>query len=541
MPVFDPDIFDFDIFAAEIGITIGPAVEEYALPALDFAAGLDRTLGPAVMEFTLISPDVHVLRPLGPVLMEFALITMQPVLEHTIGPVAMEYALDMGITQARVIVGPAAMEFAIVALDVQNLVNRTLGPVVQEYALLVPVGDYEQFRTLGPVVQEYAAAGFNLRQRPSLIRVTLRGPTWFIHSAWWPRHQLAVLSTAASGDRSFVGTQSLQQAHQPGQASVSISARDPQITPDILRHGNLLVCESPGFPTWAGPILNIEEQQGAAIGISALSLEALLDGRVTHQAEEYTGSIGESVVFRSLVDGANARNHTGILAALELETGQSVEQLQVGGQSVMDAINEMTARTGSEWWLDISRSPRKLTAIVRLGYQQGTDYSGTLHLYQGTHFTGAYKSDLSQVRSSVTAVGDFGRELPDRNSVARFSDAPGADFGAAHFDRAGETTLRQLRTLPAGLHNEKMIFEVMTGNTAELSAVARRAHERPLGAGEMFNDFINSLVDPRYLRIGNYYTRHGEHQGRQQVRVVRIVGMQPDEPRGTEVVLEVAQ
>lgn len=500
-------------------------------------------LGPVLIEYSVPSLSMNRDIDIGPVIEEYSIPALDFDQAKVLPTVVEEYSIpDLSTTHERVIIGPVLVEYAVVALDRETNVNRTLGPVVVEYAIVEPVGDYEIARTLGPVLVEYTIAGVNHRQRPPRIRVELSGPTWFIHSPWWPRHQLAVLTTVQGSDRSFVGMQSLQVARQPGQASLAISSLDPQITPDVLRHGNLLVCESPGFPTWAGPILNIEEPGAAGIiRLSALGLEALLDGRLSPQYEEYSGSIGEGVVFRSLVDSANARNHTGILAALELETGRPVNQLQVGGQSVMDAVNEMVARTGSEWWVDIARTPRRLTATVRLGQRQGEDLSGSLHLYQGTHFTGDYKADLSQVRSSVTAVGDFGRELPDRNSVSRYVDAPGIEFGSRHIDRAGESVIRTLNHLPAGLRNEKITFEIMTGNTAELAAVAQRAHERPLGAGEMFNDFIYGNVDPRNLRVGNYYTRHGEHQGRSQVRVVRIIGVQPDEPRGVEVVLEVRQ
>jgi hypothetical protein len=360
----------------------------------------------------------------------------------------------------------------------------------------------------------------------------------FIHSEAWPRHQLAVLTSAHGIDRSFVAMQPGRNGRDTGQAQFGLSSADAQLSPDVLKHGQLLVIESAGMPVWAGPILGIEEDaRGGVIEVSALSIDALLDGRVTRQPERFVKSIGELAVLRTLLDQANARNQTGIISSLRMATGQPVRELQTGGQSLMEALNEMTTRSGSEWWVDVVRTPRKLDAILHLGHRQGLDLSASLHLYEGVHFSGRYKSDLSQVKQSVVVVGDFGQEMDERNSVAHYIGAPGVDFGAPLSQGSSERLRRALDAMPAGTRNERVEYELMTGNTRELAAAATRAHERPLGAGEMFQDLFYNNVDWNQVRPGNLWTRHGMHKGQPLVRVSRMMSVQPDEEAGTVLVI----
>ena len=461
----------------------------------------------------------------------------------TLGPVLTEdTVVALHFFWAGQEIGPVATEETATAPSVEILVRRTLGPVLTEETVTLLQGDYEILRTLGPVLTEETVNAFNRKTTPVVVRQTPLYPVVFIHSEAWPRQLLAVLTSAHGIDRSHVAMQPGRNGRDTGQAQFGVSAADAQLSPDVLKHGQLLAIESAGMPVWAGPILGIEEDtRGGMIEVSALSIDALLDGRVTRQPERFVKSIGELAVLRTLLDQANARNQTGIIASMRLATGQPVRELQTGGQSLMEALNEMTTRSGSEWWVDVSRTPRKLDATLHLGYRQGLDLSASLHLYEGVHFSGRYKSDLSQVKQSVVVVGDFGQELDERNSVAHYIGAPGVDFGAPLSQGSSERLRRALDAMPAGLHNERVEYELMTGNTRELAAAATRAHERPLGAGEMFQDLFYNNVDWNQVRPGNLWTRHGMHKGQPLVRVSRMVSVQPDEEAGTVLVISEVQ
>jgi len=525
--------------------TIGPVVIEYTIPALGVEAPTNRTLGPVLYEYTLpqITHDAFFDVTIGPVVYEYTLTSIEPAPLVPIGPVLYEYTFPaLHFLNEGVELGPVLYEYTIPALDVAEFVNRVLGPVGYEYTIPLLQGDYEILRDLGPVLYVYTVNALNRKTTPIVIRQTPLYPVVFIHSEAWPRQLLAVLTSAHGIDRSFVAMQPGRNGRDTGQAQFGVSARDAQLSSDVLKHGQLLAIESAGMPVWAGPILGIEEDaRGGMIEVSALSIDALLDGRVTRQPERFVKSIGELAVLRTLLDQANARNQTGIIASMRLATGQPVRELQTGGQSLMEALNEMTTRSGSEWWVDVSRTPRKLDATLHLGYRQGLDLSASLHLYEGVHFSGRYKSDLSQVKQSVVVVGDFGQELDERNSVAHYIGAPGVDFGAPLSQGSSERLRRALDAMPAGLHNERVEYELMTGNTRELAAAATRAHERPLGAGEMFQDLFYNNVDWNQVRPGNLWTRHGMHKGQPLVRVSRMVSVQPDEEAGTVLVISEVQ
>jgi hypothetical protein len=520
--------------------TLGPVVIEYSIPALDVQAPVNRALGPVPYEYTIpeLAHDSFFDVPIGPVPYEYTINDINPEREVAIPTVPYEYTIPaLHFINEGVELGPVPYEYTIPTMDAEINVNRTIGPVLYEYGIPILQGDYEILRDLVPVLYVYTVNAPNRKTTPVVIRTVTRYPVVFVHSRDWPRHQIAVLTSANAIDRSFVAMQPGKNGRDTGQAQLSVSARDAQLSGDVLQHGQIIVVESAGFPVWAGPILGLEEDpRTGQIDVSALGIEALLDGRVTRQPERFVKSIGELAVLRTLLDQANARNATGILASLRLATGQPISELQTGGQSVMEALNEMTTRTGSEWWVDIVRTPRKVDASLHLGYRQGMDLSKTMHLYEGVHFSGRYKSDLSQVKQSVVVVGDFGQEMDERTSVAHGFGLSSGDFGTPSWEDAREKVRRASLSMP--VRNERVEYELMTGNVRELAASAARAHERPIGAGEMFQDVVYlPVVDPTNLRPGNRWTRHGMHKGARLERTVRMLSVQPDEQAGTALVI----
>lgn len=375
-----------------------------------------------------------------------------------------------------------------------------------------------------------------------VIVFTSTGPrlaTAYIHSPWYPRERLGVLTTANNIDRSFTAVSRLG-TKDTGQGALHISTREPALLRDsgILTHGNLLVITSPVVAPWVGVLVTTQEDDTTGqIELSAISYEAVLDARVTPQTQKWTKSVGANAIFNSLIDEANARNHLGLIRPAVTEITNPVEDLEVGGQSVLEALNELAGRTDSEWWLDYQVSPQYIKAMVRLGFAQGLDLSARKHYYQGTHFTAQFKADMSQVKQSVTTVGDFGADLPDRNSVTKV-----ASFGPQHLGiqtaaihEAATAAARRLTALPAGLRNEKINFEVMTGKTGELSRRSAVVQERPLQAERTFNATFYSNVDWRDLAAGNIVSLWGTWGGVTGQHVVRVMGLQPDEEQGVAI------
>ena len=83
--------------------------------------------------------------------------------------------------------------------------------------------------------------------------------TAYIHSPWYPRQRLALLTTANNIDRSFTAVSRLG-TKDTGQGACHISTKDPALLRDtgILTHGNLLVITSPIAPPWVGVLVTTQ-------------------------------------------------------------------------------------------------------------------------------------------------------------------------------------------------------------------------------------------------------------------------------------------
>lgn len=364
----------------------------------------------------------------------------------------------------------------------------------------------------------------------------LRHARAYIHSPWAPYERMAELTTAFNMDRSYVRMDS-------GTGALHLASNDPQINSDILNYGNLLVIESDYISPWVGTILTVQESlQSPSLEITAKDLANIIDNRVTAQSEKYTSTTGSTLVFNNLIDHMNLQGHTGIYRVSN-SAAPSIQELQVGGQSVMQALNELHSRTDYEWWIDYTVKPTGIMAYINWGYRQGNDFSGECHLYAGQHFTDVdYKLDLTQAKAQLITIGDFGAELGDRTSAARFgTTTPNkSDLGVGSVERATELAARTISDLPAGLRSQRIRYDLMTGSQAELTRRAKRELERPLAATESFTLIVNRLADWRYFGVGNFITIHSHPGTADLVRRVRIVGMQPDEEKGEiEMVCEV--
>lgn len=347
----------------------------------------------------------------------------------------------------------------------------------------------------------------------------------YIHNPWGAGETLCELTTAHNITRSYARM-------QPGQTSLVLSREEPGL--GNVFEGNLLVIESSEMSPWVGPILTIDEDPWTGdVQVNALGHAAILDGRETPQNEKYTSSIGSGLVARNLLPTANQRSHTGIYAG-HLEVGPPIEDWTVGGQSLLEALNELSSRTDYEWWLEEDTNRKHVRTTLRWGFRQGHDHSADVHLWLGVHCSLRYRRDQSQVKQVTTVIGDFGVEVGDRNSVTRLANVGAArvDLGSSSYESSSGAAIRGIASMPAGLRNERSQFEVMTTNTAELSRRAKRSQERLIFAAEQFEVVANRATNWTHLRVGNYITIHGSLGTKTIDDAVRIVSVSPNEERG---------
>lgn len=366
------------------------------------------------------------------------------------------------------------------------------------------------------------------------LRIT-QLPEVYIAQPTWPGRMLTNLYSAYGVDYGWV-----QGDPRPG--ACSVKEDDPGMTRDNRQPGNRVVILWPPFDPWVGFLVTNEKAyQTGTMELAALDVLEILSGRVTPQDLEYTRPIASGLIVRYLLDVANEQD-TGIRAG-NIESGPTIEELALGGQSVMEAMREVCERTGYEFWVTNSVTPNHIDTLLHFGRRQGDDLRDKLHLYEGIHFNDARaKLDVSQVSQSRTMIGDFGMEVKDRRSVTRSSLVTGTSSSRA---RRVTSLLAgtSVADLPPGLRNEAVVIEVMSSNLAELDRRAEHEHEKMLEQQAQYNDVVvlPSLTDDQlnWIKVGNIWTRHGTF-GDEVEDVVRIIGVQPNPEQGLVELASVA-
>lgn len=374
--------------------------------------------------------------------------------------------------------------------------------------------------SLAPVEAALNVESTDQRIMPAaLARVYVRNP-------YWPRERIAELTSAVNADRAWMRMDA-------GQCVLQVNRYDEMLSADVLKAGNLIEVEVPDAPLWAGPMVAFTESMGAGvIEITALHYSVILQNRETPQTLIYEEPIGTTAIAEQLVGYMNAGEHTGIEWEPRSEAGPSVEEMQLGGQSIKEALAEMHARSDYEWWDDFEHSPCHLTMRLRWGFKEGRDCSAEVHLYEGVHFSElSYKLDQSQVKTHVTGMSDMGGLIPDRQSVT-YLLAPERSTVALRSSSASEAVRRSVGSRPAGLRNEATFYALMATNTAELTRATQRRAERPLVASGLVSARVNRVADWHDLRVGNVVTLHSRLGLGTLDGPRRIVGMQRDEEMG---------
>lgn len=345
-------------------------------------------------------------------------------------------------------------------------------------------------------------------------------PVVHVHAPGYPYQRIASLVTASGVDRSYIRMEA-------GAAAFHISQRDPQANLDTLRMGNRILIESPTMPNWAGVISSPQESlSGGLIDMQALGLASMLDNRQTPQGEAYSSSIGSGAVYASIIRNANRYEHTGISLPSVLPMGPAVVDLATGGQSCLSALNELHDRTNYEWWLDVDAAPWGINATARWGFAQGEDYSGSVHLYEGRHFTElGYGLDFGAVKTDVSTLGGTSA-IADRTASTQAARTTGGTMLA-------DERIRRAVLAYGAPYGQRVTLDPTTTNPSELNRRTRRDHERSLTAGEQISCSVNRNADWRRLWCGNYITVHARTTlGGDLSRIVRINQVQPSEEAG---------
>lgn len=355
-------------------------------------------------------------------------------------------------------------------------------------------------------------------------RAVIGLPRVYIHYPHHPGHVLRELVSVQDVDRGWMQS-------DPRQASFGVPFDD--VDEALLQPGNRIVITSPYFDTWVGYLVPVRhELRPGVLQLTALDVLAILDQRNVPGFVQYIKPIGSSQVIRELVEMANDRFYTGIQPAANLGVGPSIENLTPGGQSVLQAIQEVCSRTGREVWLEHDVTTNHIESTLHYGIQ-GQDLSASLHLFEGVHFAEmTHSRDGSPVKQVEEVYGEFGMEMTERAPVTRttLSRMSGSAEYVATLSASAEASL------PPGLITERVTIDPMAVTASMRSGRAERNQEYALPSQETFDDIVAmpalTLQQLRGLRVGNTWTRDGHFGSSATERRVRIRGVQPTEYEG---------
>lgn len=528
----DLDSFDSDGFTLDWGTANGtqhllaylaigdpgnvpdPVIAEFIFPDLSHAS--INTLTPLVAEF---ESELDFFGYPDPIVAEFEFPSFAGEVNAEIEPLIGEYVFPDLIHESINELDPIILEF--VSDDISGSKNVDLTPHEGIFEFPDLIGS--------PNIPEPMVAVFvfptlthNVVGQPPLGNISFRPqgilPHAYIHNGRWPYQRICELVTAGNMDRSFI-------LMETGQAMVRIARSDPFFAQVV--GGRRLVIESPVQPDWVGPIYGLEESRiSGYMEVRASGMAAFMDNKLTPQSLDIVRTVGSNNVHRTLITLMNARGHTGIYLAPTTPVSPIVKNLPLGGESVLEAHNDMHERTDYEWmlWSDVSSSQIK-TYVEWLKRQGAQDSSLIPHLYEGVHFdVDSYKLDMSLIKQAVQVVSGFGDPMADRESAIRQNQTVGQRFNLGSVPELAQV----VEDLPSGMRNETIQYAVNNPGASQASNMAKRALERPFRAGEKFGLTANTRVNWLTLQVGHYFYYHGSLGGG-ITRKVRILATQPNE------------
>jgi hypothetical protein len=225
----------------------------------------------------------------------------------------------------------------------------------------------------------------------------------YVGTAGLPYMKIAPLMTAANIRRGW-------KVKDTVAATFDVAKTDPIFSTmyerDLLRLGNTVIIESEDLPTWVGFMSRPEWSLGTGtVKVTAKEAASILKERPT--SKEFQVSDDSANVFRRLIAEANL-NPTGISASKVPESGGMVT-LDLSSAYVYDALNEMCAASGQEWWIEPETIGNSLILTAYLRKWRGEDKSARVMLTDGENgglLSGtSYAHDDKLLANSVTVVG----------------------------------------------------------------------------------------------------------------------------------------
>lgn len=318
----------------------------------------------------------------------------------------------------------------------------------------------------------------------------------YLREGSWPFPRLARLCGVSAVKRP-TGLMSAQRG------GFTLGEGDAAIA-EVQRGRMVEIVSDDGLEPWIGWIDQPRyDVQRGALAVDCVDVSIKLGERHTGTRDTWSGGAG--LIARDLLYQANARNAFGLAWDTTSEAGGAVGEANLGGSSVLDALNTLADLTGEEWWVRTEVTPESLEMYLHWGYRCGIDRSQMVYLRQGREI-----SALTYVRSgieeseSVMVLGGGG-DVADRPAVVR-SLAP---------ERAGVTgittqpvseTHRRAVTLGPALAAERVVTLARETDERTLAETAETRMEGEVNTSEELTFSVNTRADWSLLGVGDTVT-----------------------------------
>jgi len=246
-----------------------------------------------------------------------------------------------------------------------------------------------------------------------------------------------------------------------------------------------------------------------------------------HSGLKSTRSGCAGLIARDLLFQANARNGFGLVWDTTSEAGTPISTIDVSGNSLLDALNQLADFTGDEWWIRTVVAHDNLELYLHWGRRQGFDLSQTVYLREGREVSNfAYSQDAIEETESVMVVGSGGA-VEDRPAVVRATTgAERVNLAGAVVQQSSETYKRAAAIVPA-LASERVVVAPLESDTKALGELARNELEQSPDTVETLAITVNERANWPDLAVGNTVRLRADTPWGALDRAVRIMESQP--------------
>ncbi len=345
--------------------------------------------------------------------------------------------------------------------------------------------------------------------------------TIWLYDKTWPFARSRWLPSVAQPDYSF-------ELMNYGKFQFSLPRNAP-VEPDDLVDGLIGITSRYGAPDFCGIVDRIEDQdQSGAVTVSGREWAGKFADRLTPQALSIPAG-GSGQVAGELVRRINARNQTGITVVPSGTSQPLIAAYNPNSNSLLQALGDIAAQTGWEWEV---RYTAGVSAQARFTWKSavGQDLRNQTHVTARSMHRRQYDVDATTQAVTVATVAATGIFSGRPSSVS--------DLGTLAFDDLAQTVQRAPATLRKAhrriASREQLIIAPTLPSAVSASARSRKEMEASAQSTETLSFGVTTDISWGLLRPGNYVTvripdvRFGDGL----VRVLRVLGMQPDHAAG---------